>query len=126
MALSFNFSIRILYCLLFKYWDHRYRKSLFRLLKVCYVPTTSAVLIAFFSSFLMRQLTVLMKQTRQLVHAVKQSIYLDDYDWGSNTFDETKTDFKVSSFDFFSLSFLAEAEAEMVASSSVSVISVGS
>ncbi len=71
-----------------------------------------------------------MKQTRQPVHAVKQSIYLDDYVWGSNTFDETfdktKTDFKVSSFDFFSLSFLAEAEAEMVASSSVSVISVGS
>ena len=31
--------------------DHRYQKSLNRLLKVCYVPTTSAVLIAFFSSF---------------------------------------------------------------------------
>jgi hypothetical protein len=31
---------------------HRYRKSLNRLLKVCYVPATSAVLIAFFSSFL--------------------------------------------------------------------------
>ncbi len=30
---------------------HRYRKSLNRLLKVCYVPATSAVLIAFFSSF---------------------------------------------------------------------------
>jgi hypothetical protein len=30
---------------------HRYRKSLNRLLKVCYVPTTSAVLVAFFSSF---------------------------------------------------------------------------
>ncbi len=29
---------------------HRYRKSLNRLLKVCYVPATSAVLIAFFSS----------------------------------------------------------------------------
>jgi hypothetical protein len=30
---------------------HRYRKSLNRLLKVCYVSATSAVLIAFFSSF---------------------------------------------------------------------------
>jgi hypothetical protein len=31
---------------------HRYQKYLNRLLKVCYVPATSAVLIAFFSSFL--------------------------------------------------------------------------
>ncbi len=30
---------------------HRYRKSLNRLLKVCYVPAISAVLITFFSSF---------------------------------------------------------------------------
>ncbi len=30
---------------------HRYQKSLNRLLKVCYVPATGAVLIAFFSSF---------------------------------------------------------------------------
>jgi hypothetical protein len=30
---------------------HRYRKYLNRLLKVCYVPVTSEVLIAFFSSF---------------------------------------------------------------------------
>ncbi len=30
---------------------HRYQKSLNRLLKVCYAPTTSTVLIAFFSSF---------------------------------------------------------------------------
>ena len=58
---------------------HRYRKSLNRLLKVCYVPATSADLIAFFFSFLLRPLTVLMKQTRQPVHAVKQSIYLDVY-----------------------------------------------
>ncbi len=60
--------------------DHRYQKSLNRLLKVCYVPATSAVLIAFFSSFLLRQLTVLMEQTRQPVHAIRQSIYLDVYD----------------------------------------------
>jgi hypothetical protein len=32
-------------------WIHRYQKSLNRLLKVCYVPAASAVLIAFFSSF---------------------------------------------------------------------------
>jgi hypothetical protein len=31
--------------------NHRYRKSLNRLLKVCYVPATSAVLVAFFSYF---------------------------------------------------------------------------
>ncbi len=31
--------------------NHRYQKSLNRLLKVCYAPATSAVLIAFFSSF---------------------------------------------------------------------------
>jgi hypothetical protein len=30
---------------------HRYQKSINRALKVCYVPATSAVLIAFFSSF---------------------------------------------------------------------------
>ncbi len=46
-----------------------------------YVPTTSAVLIAFFSSFLLQPLNVLMKQTRQQVRAVKQSIYLDVYGW---------------------------------------------
>ncbi len=31
--------------------NHTYRKCLNRLLKVCYVPSTSTVLIAFFSSF---------------------------------------------------------------------------
>jgi hypothetical protein len=59
---------------------HRYQKSLDRLLKVCYVPAASTVLIAFFSSFLQRPLTVLMKQTRQPVRPVKQSIYLDVYE----------------------------------------------
>ncbi len=49
------------------------------LLKVCYVPATSSVLIALFTSFLLRPLTVLMKQTRQPVHAIKQSIYIDVY-----------------------------------------------
>ncbi len=51
-----------------------------RLLKVCYVPATSAGLprVSFFFSFLfllLPSLTVLMKLTRQAVHAVKQSIY---------------------------------------------------
>ncbi len=58
---------------------HRYQKSLNRLLTVCYVPATSAVLIAFFSPFLLRPLTVLMKRTRQPVCTIKQSIYLDVY-----------------------------------------------
>jgi hypothetical protein len=56
-----------------------------RLLKVCYVPATSASLprVSFFFSFLfllLRPLTVLMKQTRQAVQAVKQSIFLDVYE----------------------------------------------
>jgi hypothetical protein len=55
-----------------------------RLLKVCYMPATSAGLpkVSFFFSFLfllLRPLTVLMKQTRQAVHAIKQSILLDVY-----------------------------------------------
>ncbi len=57
-----------------------------RLLKVCYVPATSASLprVSFFFSFrflLLQPLTVLMKQTRQAVYAVKQSIFLDVYVW---------------------------------------------
>ena len=59
-----------------------------RLLKVCYVPATSTGLprVSFFFSFLLlllRPLTVLMKQTRQAVRAVKQSIFLDVYDVAS-------------------------------------------
>ena len=55
-----------------------------KLLKVCYVPATSSSLprVSFFFSFLclkLRPLTVLMKQTRQAVHAIKQSILLDVY-----------------------------------------------
>ncbi len=45
-----------------------------RLLKVCYVPATSAGLPR--PLFLLRSLTVLMKQTRQAVPAGKQSILL--------------------------------------------------
>ena len=47
-----------------------------RLLKVCYVPATSTTFLAFFLFFLLWPLTVLMKQTRQAVCIVKQSILL--------------------------------------------------
>jgi hypothetical protein len=48
-----------------------------RLLKVCYVPATSTSLSRLlFLSFLQWPLTVLMKQTMQAVHAIKQSILL--------------------------------------------------
>jgi hypothetical protein len=73
-----------------------------RLLKV-YVPTTSAALpwVSFFFSFLfllLQPLTVLVKQTRQAVRAIKQSIFLDVYvdpmfagsNPGSLTSEETK------------------------------------
>ncbi len=59
--------------------SHRYRKSLNRLLKVCYVLATNACLkkLSFFLFFnMLRPLTVLMMQTRQGVHAIKQSILL--------------------------------------------------
>jgi hypothetical protein len=46
-----------------------------RLLKVCYVPATSASSKASFY-FFMWPLTVKMKQTRQAVRAVKQTILL--------------------------------------------------
>ncbi len=56
-----------------------------RLLKVCYVPATSARLprvrfFFFFLFLLLQPLTVLIKQTRQAVHAVKQSVFLYVYD----------------------------------------------
>jgi len=59
---------------------HRYQKLKNRLLKFCYVPATSAAhnRLLFFL-FLLRPFTVLMKQTRQAVRAVKQSIFLDVY-----------------------------------------------
>jgi len=42
-------------------------------------PLLVQPIIAFFSSFLLRPFTVLMKQTRQAVRAVKQSRFLDVY-----------------------------------------------
>ncbi len=52
-----------------------------RLLKYCYVPATSAAhnRLLFFL-FLLRPFTVLMKQTRQAVRTVKQSLFLDVYE----------------------------------------------
>jgi hypothetical protein len=47
-----------------------------RLLKVCYVPATSTTFLAFFRFFLLWSLTVLMRQTRQAVCAINQSIFL--------------------------------------------------
>ncbi len=46
-----------------------------RLVMVCYVPTTSATFLAFFS-FLLQLLTVLMRQTRQVVRAINWCIFL--------------------------------------------------
>ncbi len=54
----------------------RYRKKKNRLLKVCYVPATSARLSRLLFSFFVWLLTVLKKQTRQAGHAIKQSILL--------------------------------------------------
>jgi hypothetical protein len=48
-----------------------------RLLKVRYVPAASASLNKLL--FLLQPLTVLMNQTRQVVHAFNQSIYVDVY-----------------------------------------------
>ncbi len=48
-----------------------------RLLKVCYVPATCDSISRLL--FLRWPLTVLMMQTRQVVCAFKQSIYLDVY-----------------------------------------------
>ncbi len=54
---------------------HRYLKNN-RLLNFCCAPATSATSSKAFSVFLLRPLTVLMKQTRQAVRAIKQSILL--------------------------------------------------
>ncbi len=53
---------------------HRYRKKKKRLLKVSYVPATTATFLPFFLLFLLCSLTMLIKQTRQAVCAIKQSI----------------------------------------------------
>ncbi len=60
--------------LLGKVWPIDIKSLQNRLLKVCYVPATSALLPRLL--FLLQPLTVLMKQTRQAVCAIKQSILL--------------------------------------------------
>jgi hypothetical protein len=69
------------------------------------MPATSAVFIDFFSSFLLRPLTVLMKQTRHLVRAVKQSTYLDVYGTNVNVNDTITTEAgeKQNILDYFVL-----------------------
>jgi hypothetical protein len=42
-------------------------------------PLLAQLIIGFFSFFLLWPFTELMKQTRQAVHAVKQSLFLDVY-----------------------------------------------
>ncbi len=89
--------------------DHRYLKSLNWLLKVCYVPATIAVLIAFFSSFMLRPLTVQMKQTRQLVRAVKKSIYLDVYGCDTQHFWRCSADYTFTWSNFWCLLYLNDS-----------------
>jgi len=52
--------------------NHRYLKKS-RLLKFCCVPTTSTAFLAY---FLLWPLTVLMRQTREVVCVINQSIFL--------------------------------------------------
>jgi hypothetical protein len=40
------------------------------------VPAISAAILAFFLSFLLQPLTVLLRQTRQAIHAINQPIFL--------------------------------------------------
>ncbi len=58
--------------------SHRYRRYLNRLLMVCYVPAINASLkrLSKLLLLLLQPLTVLMKQTRKAVRAIKQSILL--------------------------------------------------
>ncbi len=61
------------------YAEHRYLKNIDCLsFEVCQTPSaTSSKAFAFsFSFFLLRPLTVLMKQTRQAVRTIRQSILL--------------------------------------------------
>ncbi len=60
--------------------SHRYQNKKNRLLKVCYVPaTTAASFKAFFLFIILQPFTVLMRHTRQAVRAIKQFISLDVY-----------------------------------------------
>ncbi len=59
---------------LFKVIDNNKCTSLLR-----YLTLLVQLIIGFFSFFLLQPFTVLMKQTRQAVCAIKQSIFLDVY-----------------------------------------------
>jgi hypothetical protein len=51
-------------------------KRKYRLLKVYYVPATRSKFLAYFLSFLLWPLTLLMRQTKQAVCTINQSIFL--------------------------------------------------
>jgi hypothetical protein len=75
--------------------NHKYQKSQNRLLKVCCVPATSAGLprVSFlFFFFLQWPFTVLIRQTRQAVCVIKQSIFLDVYACNDFTYNIDKCD----------------------------------
>jgi ABC-type spermidine/putrescine transport system permease subunit I len=62
-------SLSILSCCLWskaKHQQHRYLKSLNRLLKVCYVPATFAVLIAFFFAVAIKSTNEANKATKAI------------------------------------------------------------
>ena len=68
---------------IYSYWvkhvlicNHRYQKAKIDCLSFVMCLLLTQPIIAFFSSFLVRPFTLLMKQTRQAVRAVKQSIIL--------------------------------------------------
>jgi len=44
-------------------------------------PLLAQLIITFFFLFLLQPFTALMKQTRQTVHAIRQYIFLDVYEW---------------------------------------------
>jgi hypothetical protein len=72
-----------------------------RLLKFCYVPTTSAAHNRLL--FLLRPFTVLMKQTRQAVCAIKQSIFLDVYGCHTANSKPVKQEVNNGTVTYFSL-----------------------
>jgi hypothetical protein len=67
-------------CKMFHSTIHRYGKAKIDCLSFVMCPLLVQLIIGFFFLFfLLRPFTVLMKQTRQAVRAIKQSIFLDVY-----------------------------------------------
>jgi hypothetical protein len=62
-------------------FSHRYRKTKNRLLKVCYVPAASARLPRLLFFFFDVAVKSTNEATWQAVSAIKQSIYLDVYEF---------------------------------------------